>query len=95
MTSSKSKLRSQYVDDGEPWQYLRAKGFQQRLGVMRAPVNHHWDDSDRGAVQYLCDEWGWTWSGQEVGSLHFDETQNHPLAGGGIHDALPGESIFK
>jgi hypothetical protein len=55
-----------YVDDGEPWKYLRAKGFRQKLGIMKAPIDHRWDDGDRRAVQYLCEEWGWTWSGQEV-----------------------------
>jgi hypothetical protein len=57
---------SQYVDDGEPWQYLRTKGFRQKSGIMKSPVDHRWNDEDRGAVQYLCDEWGWTWSGQEI-----------------------------
>jgi hypothetical protein len=66
MTLAYMAQNGQYVDDGEPWQYLRTKGFRQKLGIMKSPINHHWDDEDRGAVKYLCDEWGWTWSGQEI-----------------------------
>jgi hypothetical protein len=57
---------SQYVDDGEPWQHLRTRGFRQKFGLMKSPVNHRWSELDREAVHYLCEEWEWTWSGQEV-----------------------------
>lgn len=66
MSLSYAEHYSAYVDDSEPWQYLRAKGFRQTFGQLKSPVNHRWDDDDREAVQYLCTEWGWTWSGQEV-----------------------------
>ena len=65
MSLSYAELFSPYVDDSEPWQHLRAKGFRQKFGLLKSPVNYMWDD-DREAVQYLCSEWGWTWSGQEV-----------------------------
>ena len=55
-----------YVDDGEPWQYLRARGFRQKFGLMKSPIDHKWSALDREAVNYLCKEWEWTWSGQEV-----------------------------
>ena len=57
---------SPYVDDGEPWQHLKSKGFRQKLGILKSPIEHRWNNDDREAVQYLCNEWGWTWSGQEV-----------------------------
>jgi hypothetical protein len=56
---------TQYVDDGEPWTYLRGQGFHQKLGVMTSPVSHLWNDEERGAVHYLCEEWGWTMNGPE------------------------------
>lgn len=55
-----------YVDDGEPWHYLRAKGFRQKFGLLEPPVDHNWSELDREAVHNLCDEWEWTWSGQEI-----------------------------
>lgn len=57
---------SRFVDDGEPWQYLRARGFRQKFGLMKSPIDHKWSTLDREAVNYLCKEWEWTWSGQEV-----------------------------
>ena len=57
---------SPYVDDGEPWHHLKARGFRQKSGLLKSSINHRWNDDDREAVQYLCNEWGWTWSGQEV-----------------------------
>lgn len=66
MSQAEIVYDSPYVDDGEPWHHLRAKGFSQKLGLLKSPVNHRWNDDDREAVQYLCNEWGWTWSGQEV-----------------------------
>jgi hypothetical protein len=66
LLQSYTEQHSPYVDDGEPWHHLKAKGFRQKLGLLKSPVNHRWDDEDREAVQYLCNEWGWTWSDQEV-----------------------------
>ena len=66
LLQSHTEQHSAYVDDGEPWHHLKAKGFRQKLGLLKSPVNHRWDDVDREAVHYLCNEWGWTWSGQEV-----------------------------
>ena len=66
MQQSESVECSRYVDDGEPWQYLRARGFRQKLGILKSPIDHKWSMLDREAVNYLCEEWGWTWSGQEV-----------------------------
>jgi|GEM_PF-6770825 len=57
---------SRYVDDGEPWRHLRARGFRQKFGLLKSPIGHKWSALDREAVNYLCEEWEWTWSGQEV-----------------------------
>jgi hypothetical protein len=37
-----------------------------KLGVIRSPIGHRWNDADRNAVQYLCDQWGWTWNDLDV-----------------------------
>ena len=66
MSHSHAELYSSYVDDSEPWQHLRAQGFRQKVGLLKSPVNHKWNDEDREAVQYICKEWGWTRSDQEV-----------------------------
>lgn len=63
MSLSHAELYSPYVDYSEPWQHLRAR---QKFGLLKSPVNHKWNNDDREAVQYLCKEWGWTWSGQEI-----------------------------
>jgi hypothetical protein len=66
MQQAESVECSRFVDDGEPWQHLRARGFRQKFGLLKSPIDHKWSALDREAVNYLCEEWEWTWSGQEV-----------------------------
>ena len=57
---------SRFVDDGEPWLHLRARGFKRKFGRLEPPPGHTWSELDREAVLYLCDEWQWTRPGQEI-----------------------------
>jgi hypothetical protein len=58
MTLAYTAQNSQYVDDGEPWQYLGTKGFRQKLGIMKSPINHFWDDEDRGPLNTFATNGG-------------------------------------
>ena len=57
---------SRFVDDGEPWHYLRRRGFKQKSGLLEPPVGHKRSELDWEAVHYRCDAWEWTWPGQEA-----------------------------
>jgi len=63
MQSSAIAECSRFVDDGEPWQHLRARGFRRKFGRLEPPAGHKWSELDREAVHYLCDEWEWTRAG--------------------------------
>lgn len=46
------------IDDGPPWEYLAARGYTERGGLIKMPSKDHEMTAEEGeCIDFLCDEW--------------------------------------
>ena len=47
------------IDDGEPWKFLKARGYTAPRFLIRPPEGHTVTEDEGECIDFLCDEWDW------------------------------------
>jgi len=53
------------IDDGPPYRFLAARGWQDNAGLLVPPVpSHQPSQYELACVMFLCDEWDYAYEGK-------------------------------
>lgn len=55
-----------WQDDADTWAFLRSRGYSHNEGFISPPCDSHLvTDHEGEAIDYLCDEWDWSYVGKK------------------------------